>query len=1009
MRKNNFHSEENQFQWEENQIKWEKKHFIVLPEEMDENHFHTEVHNMQNDWIGDEAFREKGNIKFPCDLAALNMRPLTDIPFGFRKQIKVPEGFAGKKLFLQMTSIHQRTEVWIDGAKAGENTVPYIPGFIELTDYLYPGKVQEMYLRCLQPADHLCGWPGETKTPTDGGFLHHMNLLAFSDEPLMELMYETVMQENGEDFLLKIHLTRKEDLTDEESIRFTLLDDRKEIVLQEEWLWEAASSVLDARVPVTNPRKWDMEHPFLYEAVLEEKDRLLSYRHNIGFRQITKVGQEILLNGKKIKLRGVARYSLDPLTGKEFTKEQIWEELKRIRAANVNFIRLSVYPEQEAYFTGCDELGILLQVCTPVTFQQEKYDTLGFPVVRHTCDKPKYREQYLHQFSAMIHTYRNHPSVGFWEFANESDWGENLMAEIEYARKTDSSRLTTGTWGREEADIFAYHYPKYDEIHENCCIYDEYIHIPTHALGTLKRDPGIRNAWGDSIEKGWNALYPAKGVAGVSVFALGDFIMMSEDGKIANASFGQWGILDKWLREKPEYWLLKRAYSPVYLDMDSRCRKGDDRELFPGNVQEAVMEIPMENRYAFRSLREIKAYLAMFKGDEWQIWEEELPDLQPGECGVWEIPLDEDIKEFYIWFREPDGTIVDIRHIRPENDRLPVREQISDGPAVLSEKEKEYLVEGEGFRLTIRKDTGLITVWDEKEHILLAEGPYLNMKGLYYKATEWPRFQDGDFALDISTWKMTDLCVKQEKEYVWVTLCGVYDGKEYVNEDGRQYGFAPVEVLFTLMIKGDGSIQAGYEIKNAPEYLACELGVLFFVPDRLMRLSWKREAPLDYYPANHIGRAEGTAYLHYRGEEEYYRRKPDWDWSLDERDFVLYGKDAKSRGTNDFRSTKENIYYACLSDEEENGIWAEGSGRDSVRCALGEEEGSGFTGQLAFYVNQHLFYDLGGGSLPEREGDMAWGNKTVPERLFAEITRGEARIYLGKCIAGDLTAPCIVP
>ena len=72
-------------------------------------------------------------------------------------------------------------------------------------------------------------------------------------------------------------------------------------------------------------------------------------------------------------------------------------------------------------------------------------------------------------------------------------------------------------------------------------------------------------------------------------------------------------------------------------------------------------------------------------------------------------------------------------------------------------------------------------------------------------------------------------------------------------------------------------------------------------------LAWRRKAQWTYYPEDHIGRPEGRAKA-FPGtpvckDSPFYRTRPSWAWS----------QDCNPLGSNDFRSTKHNIYEASLT------------------------------------------------------------------------------------------------
>ena len=944
------------------------------------------------EFLGEEPGRV---VQVPGDLHALGVSVVTDKEYEYRRQLTVPEEFRGKRIFLELASIHDDTEIIINKKTAAVNRIPYMDCRIELTQLLTPGETADLTLRCISRSDSLSSSPRLPGTPGMVGFIHNMRLTALEQSLLTVFRYETLPDGQGE-AMLKLHM--EAELFPKDCITGQLFlnnRDGRNIFSRDLCMEEKGGNFVqyDMSIPIENSILWDAEHPYLYQLSFRYHTRLsekeYENNYNVGVRFIEKKDNELYINGKRTKLHGITRYSLDPIQGKLFTPEQIEKEILLMKEANINYIRLSVYPEQKAYYECCDRYGIYLQVCAPVTFQQERYDTLGFPVVRHSCDKPKYRERYLTQFAYMVESFRNHPSIIFWEFANESDWGSNLEAEVDYARRFDPGRLTTGTWKNSYADISAYHYPLYNEINSDCAVYDEYIHISTHALGTLQRDPGIRNAWGLSVKKGWDALYEAKGVVGTGIFALGDFVMMLPDGRIANGGFGQWGIIDKWMRRKPEHWLVKKAYSPVCtLCLSYQIEAGQN-----------CLEIPVYNRFNTTNLSEIVVWVCQEDNPENTI--QLIPDnIPPGTRGYLRVPLTRfrGAEKLMLRYYQQGKMLTDMEVISLHEKNCNSEEKITEGETqnrpkqdylCYEETEESYLITGNNFVFVVNKGTGLFSMGSCKGEKLIESGPYLNFKGLYYKATEWPRFNDGDFSIDITTWRLDSLRMETQENRIKLLTEGRYGGQRFLNADGREYGFDRVSVRFEVTIYPDGRFTTAYQIYNPPAYLCCEAGIRYILSPEIKKYEFLRKALYSCYPEDHIGREKGTAWF-YRADaceqelEETYRKPPVFPWSYDEKDFILRGCDDTVHGTNDFRASRENLIYACASSVQGVAgiaVYSDGTGL-TLRMGLARDEDSYEGEEIAMNLNHVLYYDLGSGSLPARQGDMAWGNYTYAEKIL---------------------------
>lgn len=71
---------------------------------------------------------------------------------------------------------------------------------------------------------------------------------------------------------------------------------------------------------------------------------------------------------------------------------------------------------------------------------------------------------------------------------------------------------------------------------------------------------------------------------------------------------------------------------------------------------------------------------------------------------------------------------------------------------------------------------------------------------------------------------------------------------------------------------------------------------------------------------------------------------------------------------------------------------------------LARDEDSYQGDEIAMNLNQVLYYDLGGGSLPAGWGDKAWGNYTYEEKILPENYENKVEIYLQKKEEGNCPA-----
>lgn len=175
----------------------------------------------------------------------------------------------------------------------------------------------------------------------------------------------------------------------------------------------------------------------------------------------------------------------------------------------------------------------------------------------------------------------------------------------------------------------------------------------------------------------------------------------------------------------------------------------------------------------------------------------------------------------------------------------------------------------------------------------------------------------------------------------------------------------------------DGSLSVSYDLVSDIKINPRQWGMVFSVTRETEHLAWDRKGLWSIYPEDHIGRTHGEAVPFVTGtfQKPAFGAKPAGPWK----------DDANALGSNDFRSSKENIYWAALIGGQGRGVLVNGGGKSTFRSWV---EGD----HISFLV---AGFSTGGGDLffsshyrderrPLQRGDRFRGTAVL--RLTEKVT-----------------------
>ncbi len=353
----------------------------------------------------------------------------------YRRTITIPETWKDKRVFVHFDGVYSAAVVWVNGKYVGYSQDSNTDAEFDITDFVTTGDNQlsvRVYRWCdgsyLEGQDmwHLSGIHRDVylvATPKVFVADHYITSSLNSDATSGSMS-------------VKLTVDNRNAVSANKTLQVSLLDrDGKEIATGTETYSGTAKAEKTVTLnSLSNLHPWSAEDPYLYTVVVSQKNENeteeMAFSTKYGFKTVTISGTKLLVNGKRIFVKGVNTQDTHPEYGRAIDMETMLKDIKMMKQANLNTIRTSHYPRQPKMYAMMDAFGMYCVNEANV----ECHGNQGL------ASNSSWKTAITDREVRMVKRDRNHPSVLFWSLGNECGDATNFSSAKTEMKKYDNSR-----------------------------------------------------------------------------------------------------------------------------------------------------------------------------------------------------------------------------------------------------------------------------------------------------------------------------------------------------------------------------------------------------------------------------------------------------------------------------------------------------------------------------------------------------------------------------------------
>jgi len=396
----------------------------------------------------------------------------------YRKYFQIPAAWKGEQMIIHFGSVTSNIYLWVNGKFVGYSEDSKLSCEFDVTDYLQPGKRNLIAFQVFR-------W-------CDGTYLEDQDFFRFAGVARDCYIYTRPMKH-----IEDVQITPDLDASYRDgtlsvnvavvnfartSVEMRLFDAEGVEVAEPV---KASGSFINGRFSVPGVQLWSAETPYLYRLdvrLAEGRKALQTLHFDVGFRKVEIKGSDLLVNGKRVLIKGVNRHELDPYGGYVVTRERMEQDIRLMKEFNINAVRTCHYPDDPYWYELCDRYGIYLVA-------EANVESHGMGYGEKTLARdPAFRQAHVERNQRNVQRNYNHPSVIIWSLGNEGGYGPNFEAAYAAVRQLDASRP------------IQYERALYDGMTDIFCpMYASHDYLKRYAENTERTKPLIQCEYGHAM------------------------------------------------------------------------------------------------------------------------------------------------------------------------------------------------------------------------------------------------------------------------------------------------------------------------------------------------------------------------------------------------------------------------------------------------------------------------------------------------------------------------------
>ncbi len=363
----------------------------------------------------------------------------------YRKHFALPTGDRNRRVFIEFDGIMANSDVWINGFHLGKRPYGYISFGYELTEHLnFGNNTNVLAVRADNSGQPASRWY------SGAGIYRHVRLVVTNAVHIERWgTFVTTVANDQAAVHVQSTVINQSETASEVGLQITIVGPNGKVVqiveTKPQTIPAGKSANFNQDIMVKGPQLWDINHPFMYQALTKVRAGQITIDDEVtpfGIREFRfDADTGFWLNGRNFKLKGVCLHHDGGAFGAAVPL-RVWERrLEILKRLGANAIRTAHNPPAPEFLDLCDRMGFIVM--------DELFDS--WTVAKNPYDYHLYFKDWsLIDVRDTVRRDRNHPSIVVYSAGNEirdtpkPDLAKPILASLVAAfHEQDPSRPVT--------------------------------------------------------------------------------------------------------------------------------------------------------------------------------------------------------------------------------------------------------------------------------------------------------------------------------------------------------------------------------------------------------------------------------------------------------------------------------------------------------------------------------------------------------------------------------------